>query len=336
MELWDAYDKNLEKIDGMTLIRGEKSPEGVYHLVCDVIVRHTDGEYLLMQRDSRKHYGGMWEATAGGSALRGESPLECARRELREETGIHAEWLEELGRVRADGRNTVYCEFLCITDCKKDSIVLQEGETSDYRWVTRDELLSMKRDELVTQRMQMFIDELKSGIRSDADRGPYEPVSKEKMEFKKLTSSDTEWNALADYAENCSWGAGKTLAEEMRQKHFTGWERVILAEDQGRVAGCCTVSGTDCIPDVPYTPYIGMLFVGEEYRGKRLSQRMIDFASEYLKEVGFSEVYLVSDHENLYEKYGFQVIDEKMAPWGRMQKIYRRALPEKDHAGKDA
>ena len=60
MEIWDAYDRNLEKIEGMTLIRGEKIPEGVYHLVCDVIVRHTDGEYLLMQRDSRKHYGGMW------------------------------------------------------------------------------------------------------------------------------------------------------------------------------------------------------------------------------------------------------------------------------------
>ncbi len=146
------------------------------------------------------------------------------------------------------------------------------------------------------------------------------------MGFKKLTAADAEWNVLADYAENCSWGAGRTLAEEMRQNHFTGWERVILAEDQGHIAGYCTVSGTDCIPDVPYMPYIGMLFVGEEYRGKRLSQRMIDDASEYLKELGFSEVYLVSDHENLYEKYGFQVIDEKMAPWGRMQKIYRKGL----------
>ena len=311
MEIWDAYDKNLKKIDGMTLIRGEKIPEGVYHLVCDVIVRHTDGEYLLMQRDSRKHYGGMWEATAGGSALQGESPLDCAIRELREETGIRAEYLEEVGRVRAAGRNAIYCEFLCITDCKKDSIILQEGETSAYKWVTQDELLSMKRDELVTQRMQNFVDDLKSGNRLDV---------------KKLTAADAEWNVLADYAENCSWGAGKTLAEEMRQNHFTGWERVILAEDQGRIAGYCTVSGTDCIPDVPYTPYIGMLFVGEEYRGKRLSQRMIDDASEYLKELGFSEVYLVSDHENLYEKYGFQVIDEKMAPWGRMQKIYRKGL----------
>ena len=311
MEIWDAYDRNLEKIEGMTLIRGEKIPEGVYHLVCDVIVRHTDGEYLLMQRDSRKHYGGMWEATAGGSALQGESPLDCAIRELREETGIRAEYLEEVGRVRAAGRNAIYCEFLCITDCKKDSIILQEGETSAYKWVTQDELLSMKRDELVTQRMQNFVDDLKPGNRLDV---------------KKLTAADAEWNVLADYAENCSWGAGKTLAEEMRQNHFTGWERVILAEDQGRIAGYCTVSGTDCIPDVPYTPYIGMLFVGEEYRGKRLSQRMIDDASEYLKELGFSEVYLVSDHENLYEKYGFQVIDEKMAPWGRMQKIYRKGL----------
>lgn len=311
MEIWDAYDRNLEKIEGMTLIRGEKIPEGVYHLVCDVIVRHTDGEYLLMQRDSRKHYGGMWEATAGGSALQGESPLDCAIRELREETGIRAEYLEEVGRVRAAGRNAIYCEFLCITDCKKDSIILQEGETSAYKWVTQDELLSMKREELVTQRMQNFVDDLKPGNRLDV---------------KKLTAADAEWNALADYAENCSWGAGRTLAEEMRQNHFTGWERVILAEDQGRIAGYCTVSGTDCIPDVPYTPYIGMLFVGEEYRGKRLSQRMIDDASEYLKELGFSEVYLVSDHENLYEKYGFQVIDEKMAPWGRMQKIYRKGL----------
>ena len=311
MELWDAYDRNLEKIEGMTLIRGEKIPEGVYHLVCDIIVRHTDGEYLLMQRDSRKHYGGMWEATAGGSALQGESPLDCAIRELREETGIRAEYLEEVGRVRAAGRNAIYCEFLCITDCKKDSVILQEGETSAYQWVTQDELLSMKREELVTQRMQNFVDDLKPGNRLDV---------------KKLTAADAEWNVLADYAENCSWGAGRTLAEEMRQNHFTGWERVILAEDHGRIAGYCTVSGTDCIPDVPYTPYIGMLFVGEEYRGKRLSQRMIDDASEYLKELGFSEVYLVSDHENLYEKYGFQVIDEKMAPWGRMQKIYRKGL----------
>ena len=54
MELWDAYDEKLNKIEGMTLVRGEEVPDGVFHLVCEIIVRHTDGTYLLMQRDPQK------------------------------------------------------------------------------------------------------------------------------------------------------------------------------------------------------------------------------------------------------------------------------------------
>lgn len=158
MELWDAYDGDFNKIDGVTLVRGGPIPKGMHHLVCDVIVRHADGEYLLMQRDKRKHYGGMWEATAGGSALAGESPLECAHRELLEETGIDAAYLTQLGTVTTDDR--IYVEFLCVTDCNKRAVTLQEGETSAYRWVSRDELASMKKSELVTERMQKFIDEL--------------------------------------------------------------------------------------------------------------------------------------------------------------------------------
>ena len=158
VELWDAYDKDFKKIQDVSLIRGKKIPEGVYHLVSDIIVRHTDGSYLLMQRDKHKQYGGMWEATAGGSALQNESPLECAVRELQEETGITTDNLVEVGRVRS--HDTIYCEFLCVTNCEKDSITMQEGETIAYQWVSRDELVSMKKDELATERMQTFLQEL--------------------------------------------------------------------------------------------------------------------------------------------------------------------------------
>ena len=85
MELWDAYDGEFRRIQGVSLVRGEPIPAGIYHLVCEVLVRHTDGSYLLMRRDPRKHHGGLWESTAGGSALQGEAPLDCARRELRTE-----------------------------------------------------------------------------------------------------------------------------------------------------------------------------------------------------------------------------------------------------------
>ena len=160
MELWDAYNEKCEKIDGMTLVRGETVPEGVFHLVSDVIVRHRDGEYLLMRRDARKHYGGMWEATAGGSALRGEDARSCAARELREETGIVSDKLTEVGTEVSRDTRTIYVEFLCKTDVPKDSVTLQEGETSEYKWVTRDVLVAMKKEELVTKRMQKYVKDL--------------------------------------------------------------------------------------------------------------------------------------------------------------------------------
>ena len=160
MELWDAYDRDFKKIQGVTLVRGEAIPEGFFHLVCEIIVRHIDGSYLIMQRDKRKHLGGMWEATAGGSALQGEAPVTCAARELHEETGITSDNLVEIGRVLHNKHKSFYVEYLCITDIDKDSIVLQEGETSNYKWITADRLLKLSRDELATQRILNFIEEL--------------------------------------------------------------------------------------------------------------------------------------------------------------------------------
>ena len=75
----------------------------------------------------------MWEATAGGSALQGENPLDCAVRELREETGISSDRLTEIGRVFHYGHRTIYVEYLCNTAIDKSSIVLQDGENSAYK-----------------------------------------------------------------------------------------------------------------------------------------------------------------------------------------------------------
>lgn len=155
MEIWDAYDKNYQKIDDVSLIRGEKIPLGMYHLVSEILVKHTDNTYLIMQRDSKKNFGNMWEATAGGSALKGETAIQCAKRELFEETGILGFEFNELGIVY--DTNTIYVQYLCVVSCEKDSIKLQVGETIDYKWITKEELLSMNKTELVTTHIQKFI-----------------------------------------------------------------------------------------------------------------------------------------------------------------------------------
>ena len=160
MEIWDAYDNCFNKIVGVTLIRGNTIPQGYYHLVCDIIVRHVDGTYLLMQRDFKKNLGGLWEATAGGSALSGETPIECAKRELFEETGIKDGDLVEIGRTIHHSRQSIYFEYLCIVNIDKNTILLQEGETISFKWISKDELKSLTNDVLASKRILSFVNEL--------------------------------------------------------------------------------------------------------------------------------------------------------------------------------
>ena len=88
MERWDAYDRDCNKIKGMTLIRGEKIHEGCYHLVVHVWIRNGKGEYLISQRSaSRPTFPLMWECV-GGSVLSGECSMDGARREVKEEVGL--------------------------------------------------------------------------------------------------------------------------------------------------------------------------------------------------------------------------------------------------------
>ena len=134
-EIWDLYDHDGNRT-GEKFVRGfgnfKNIREGRYHLIVDLLVLHTDGTYLLTKRsDVKDVYPGYWEASAGGSALSGEEPLDAATRELYEETGLKADSLELTGISYSDKS----------VSGDKDRIVLQEGETTDYKWVDREGLL---------------------------------------------------------------------------------------------------------------------------------------------------------------------------------------------------
>ena len=110
------YDEQGRKT-GETWERGrmQEIPEGRYHLVCDVLIRHRDGTFLLTLRDDRKEaFPGCWEASAGGAAQAGENPEEAARREMREETGLEAEMLELIGITRNPKTRSVVYAYLAV------------------------------------------------------------------------------------------------------------------------------------------------------------------------------------------------------------------------------
>lgn len=83
-----------------------------------------------MQRDMKKPvFPGLYFASAAGSALAGESAYDAAIRELKEETGIVALELEQIHKSANKDNNTIYYGYLCKTNCDKDFIILQKGET---------------------------------------------------------------------------------------------------------------------------------------------------------------------------------------------------------------
>jgi len=141
MEVWDAYYED-GSLAGCNLVRGEKIPDGLFHLVSNVIVRHMDGNFLLMQRDYNKtSYPGMYEASVTGGAVKGESAEECALRELKEETGIDGANLKFICIYVDKISKVLFNILLCETDCYKNSIILQEGETISYQWMGQNEFI---------------------------------------------------------------------------------------------------------------------------------------------------------------------------------------------------
>lgn len=135
-ELWDAYDREGNPL-GFDLVRGKPLPKGVYHLVAEVLSVTDDGRVLITKRHPDKAWGGCWEYT-GGSVVKGETPIQGALRELREETGIavsaqdlHPVYVD--ARHGIDGLSTIYHSFVTFFAPSKQTIRLQEGETVDYK-----------------------------------------------------------------------------------------------------------------------------------------------------------------------------------------------------------
>ena len=159
MEIWDLYDGEGNRTgETWERSRAGEIPEGRYHIVCDVLIRHRDGSFLLMKRDPEKDgYPGCWEAGAGGAALAGEGPEEAARREMLEETGLVPETLDLIGVTRRSSSRSILYAYVASVACGRDDVRLQKGETVDHRWMARGPFLAaMREEELLAVQYERF------------------------------------------------------------------------------------------------------------------------------------------------------------------------------------
>ena len=141
MEKWDLYNAKREK-SGITVCRGEIIPKGLYHLSVSAWIVNQQGQYLLSQRHPKKQYPLYWECT-GGSVLSGETSLQGAIREVKEELGILLTPGSEklIYQTRRENVQDFYDVWLFHRDIKIEEMRLQETEVVDVQWVSSDTVL---------------------------------------------------------------------------------------------------------------------------------------------------------------------------------------------------
>lgn len=142
-ESFDLYDINRNRT-GKVLERGNKVPSGYYRLVVHVCVFDKDGRMLIQKRQPFKSgWSGMWDVTAGGSALAGDTSQQAASRELKEEVGIEYDLTDVRPAMTIyfdGGFNDIYTINM---DVDIDSLQLQESEVEQVKWATEEEILEM-------------------------------------------------------------------------------------------------------------------------------------------------------------------------------------------------
>jgi ADP-ribose pyrophosphatase YjhB (NUDIX family) len=126
----------------------------------NVVVTNEDGDVLLIQRSDN----GNW-AIPGGAIDLGESLTKAAIRETREETGITCEITGIVG-IYTDPKHVILYtsngearqEFsIVLTAQAVDGAPTPSDETSQVRWVTRDELAEYSMDRSMRLRVDHFL-----------------------------------------------------------------------------------------------------------------------------------------------------------------------------------
>lgn len=129
----------------------------------------------------------------------------------------------------------------------------------------------------------------------------------QKMEVISFHDSDRHEHWLEEIKRS-DWKAGAFLYELLCQDKFFEavgeGSKVLLLTDGDELISYCTYARWDDIQPTELTPWIGFVYTFPEHRGHRYAGLLFKEIERLAREEEVSEVYISTNHEGLYEKYG--------------------------------
>lgn len=157
--------------DEVTRPDGEPGVYGVIHfanLAAGVLVLDATDRVLLVGQHRYALDEWSWEIPEGGVPA-GETPLEGARRELLEETGVEATDWRELARLHLSNSVSDEVAILFLATGLTHGIAAPEGtEALEVRWLPFEDVLAMTLDGRITDAMTVVAVERFALVRARA------------------------------------------------------------------------------------------------------------------------------------------------------------------------
>ena len=149
----------------------------------------------------------------------------------------------------------------------------------------------------------------------------------ETIELQKVNKGTPLANDLLNFVKNFSWlDVKEHMVRVLENWKFEEWETPFVAMKNGRIIGMVTIMKSDYYPLPEIFPWISTLFVNEEYRGNRISERLIDFVNQYAKDIGFDKTYIPTEYVGLYEKYGYHYVKDIVNYGNGIDRLYVKEL----------
>lgn len=124
---------------------GTPNPKGEFHGNANIwFYKKVDGKvYILFQKRSKQvHNGGKYDTSAGGHVDKGETFVEAALREAKEEIGISLSPEEIYFLYGFNSGTSIFQVFLSDRTDKNDTFTLDPGEVESLKWVSLESLES--------------------------------------------------------------------------------------------------------------------------------------------------------------------------------------------------
>mgnify|MGYP002621788596 CR=1 FL=1 len=107
-----------------------------------VIIENNEGKILLLQRgEGASHYRGKWESV-GGKVDDNETPLQTAKREVKEEIAVDVEIIETLFEAEdyVEEIDTLFEETVFKGKILDEPVIQEPHKCSGLMWYTKNEL----------------------------------------------------------------------------------------------------------------------------------------------------------------------------------------------------